>query len=135
MTAKVLLKDNLRTEMIHVASQSIVETDAPIDNHGNGEKFSPTDLVSSALASCMLTIMGIAAQTQKINIVGARADVVKIMESNPRRIGEIKINIFMPKKENYSSKEKMILERAALACPVHHSLHPDLKKTILFFWD
>ncbi|MBP6455317.1 MAG: OsmC family protein [Chitinophagaceae bacterium] len=135
MTAKVLLKDNLRTEMIHVASQSIVETDAPIDNHGNGEKFSPTDLVSSALASCMLTIMGIAANTQKIDIVGTSAEIVKIMESNPRRIGEIKIDIFMPKEKKYSAKEKSILERAALACPVHHSLHPDLKKTISFFWE
>ncbi len=135
MTAKVLLKDNLRTEMTHLASQSIIETDAPIDNHGKGEKFSPTDLVSSALASCMLTIMGIAANTHKINIIGATAEIVKIMESNPRRIGEIKIDIFMPKENKYSVKEKSILERAALACPVHHSLHPDLKKTISFFWD
>lgn len=117
-----------------MASQSIVETNAPIDNHGNGEKFSPTDLVSSALATCMLTIMGIATNTQKFDIVGTSAEIVKkIMESNPRRIGEIKIDIFMPKEKKYSAKEKSILERAALACPCIIHYIQILKKQYRFF--
>jgi len=121
----------LRIESTHLKSGNKIISDAPTDNNGKGEAFSPTDLVSSALGSCMLTIMGIKANNSKIDIEGARVNVTKIMSANPRKIEEIKVDFFMPK-SNYSEKEKTVLERAAKTCPVALSLHPDLKQTITF---
>jgi len=121
----------LRIESTHLKSGNKIISDAPTDNNGKGEAFSPTDLVSSALGSCMLTIMGIKANNSGIDIEGARVNITKIMSANPRKIEEIKVDFFMPK-NNYSDKEKIILERAAKTCPVALSLHPDLKQTIIF---
>jgi putative redox protein len=134
MTASVVYQGDLRTVATHLQSGTVIETDAPTDNNGKGERFSPTDLVATALASCMLTIVGIAARTHGFNIDGTRCEVEKIMVSNPRRIGEIKINIHFPKDEEYDGKTQAIIERAALTCPVFESLHPECKKTVVFLW-
>ena len=134
MTSQVIYLGELRTSATHIQSESTIETDAPIDNQGKGARFSPTDLVATALASCMLTIMGIAANTHHIDITNTECSIEKIMETAPRRIGKIKIAIQLPKHLTYSDKEKMILEKAALTCPVMESLHPDCIKDIQFLW-
>jgi len=123
---------DLRTEATHLQSGTKILTDAPTDNQGKGEAFSPTDLLAESLAGCILTTMAIAARTHNINMDGAKAEVTKVMAPNPRRVAEIIINIKFP--VEYSDKEKKILELAAYGCPVHVSLHPDLKKTIDFGW-
>lgn len=124
----------LRTEATHIQSNTTIYTDAPKDNHGKGEMFSPTDLVATALASCMISIMGIVALKDGITPVdGATAEVTKVMFSEPRRIGEIHIKITFPK-NNYTDKEKKIYEHSAHACPVSKSLHPDLKQVVEFIW-
>ena len=133
MTSTVLYSGELRTNCVHLQSGNEIITDAPIDNHGKGEAFSPTDLVATALASCMLTVMGIKANSMPLNIDGAKAEVTKIMQAEPRRIAEIIITIHMPER-SYTDKEKIIMEHTAKTCPVLYSLHPDLIKTIQFVW-
>ena len=130
-TAKTTYTGELRTEATHVRSGNKIITDAPLDNKGKGEAFSPTDLLATSLASCMITIMGIAAREHGFDMDGTTAKIWKIMESNPRRVGEVQIELTFPK-NNYSDKEKKIIERSAFTCPVYLSLHPDLKKTITF---
>ena len=132
MTSIVNYIGDLRTSAIHIASDKNIITDAPIDNQGKGEAFSPTDTVATALASCLLTIMGIKARDLNIDISKTTAEVAKIMASNPRRISEIQITVNFTK--SYDQRIKKILEKAALACPVSNSLHPDLKQNILFNW-
>ncbi len=134
MTSKVKYTGELRTIANHLGSGSELETDAPIDNNGKGERFSPTDLVATALASCMCTVMGIKARDMGINIDGIECDIEKIMATNPRRISEIKVSLDFPKDQIYTDKDKTILERTAKTCPVLESLHPDCKKTITFNW-
>lgn len=134
MTSKIIYKGDLRTEMTHLKSGTIVETDAPVDNHGKGERFSPTDLVATALGSCMLSIMGIASNTHEINIVGTEIEITKIMTSNPRRIGEVVVKMTVKGQDEYSDKQKQILEHSALTCPVYLSLHDEVKKTVEFVW-
>ena len=135
MTSKIYYQGDLRTEATHLASQSVITTDAPIDNNGKGEMFSPTDLVATSLASCMLTIMGITANTHKLQITNSYAEVTKIMTTNPRRIGKIVVNIYIVGQESYSQKEQMILKHAAMTCPVFESLHPDIEKVITFYFN
>lgn len=131
MTSTVVYQGSLRTVMTHLQSGTQVETDAPKDNHGLGEKFSPTDLVASALGACMLSIIGIAGKTHDIDIDGARVEVEKIMVADPqRRIGEIKIAFYFPKEKTYSEKQQKIIEHAAMTCPVFLSLHEDVIKTV-----
>ncbi len=132
MTSKVNYLGDLRTSAIHIASDKNIITDAPIDNQGKGEAFSPTDTVATALASCLLTIMGIKARDLNIDITKTSAEVTKVMASNPRRISEIEITVNFTK--SYDQRIKKILEKAALTCPVSNSLHPDLKQNILFNW-
>ena len=134
MTAKIIYNGELRTTSTHISSGTIIETDAPVDNQGKGERFSPTDLVASALGSCMMTIMGIAARTHGINIEGSSCEITKIMAPSPRRISEIQLTMFMKGQNVYADKERAILEHAALTCPVYLSLHSDLKKTVNFHW-
>jgi putative redox protein len=134
MTSKVIYKENLRTEMIHLKSGSTIETDAPIDNNGKGERFSPTDLVASALASCMLTVMGIKARDLNIDLDGTEASVTKIMGTEPRRIVGIDVVIQFPASIGADDKQKTILERTALTCPVQFSIHPDITCNISFNW-
>lgn len=130
-TIRTIYKGNLRTEALHVKSGQIIITDAPVDNQGKGEAFSPTDLLSASLGSCMLTVMGIAARTHHIDLDGAAIGITKLMASNPRKVSEIIIEFKIPGK-NYSEKEKVILEKAALTCPVALSLNPDIKQSIYF---
>ena len=130
--ANIVYQNNLRTEAEHIASGEKIITDAPVDNNGKGEAFSPTDLVATALGSCMITIMAISANKYDIDVTGTNASVKKIMGSDPRRISEISIDINMNK--NIEEKDRKRLERAALTCPVHKSLHPDLVKKIRFFY-
>jgi putative redox protein len=133
-TSTVKYQGQLRTEATHLLSQTIINTDAPKDNRGKGEAFSPTDMVATALASCILTTIGIvAARDNMTDIAGAFAEVTKIMYSDPRKIGEIHIKITFPK-NNYSDKERKVYEHTAHACPVAKSLHPDLKQRIEFTW-
>ena len=132
MTSKVNYLGDLRTSAIHIASGKNIITDAPIDNQGKGEAFSPTDTVATALASCLLTIIGIKARDLNIDITKTSAEVTKVMASNPRRISEIQITVNFTR--SYDQRIKKILEKAALACPVSNSLHPDLKQNILFNW-
>jgi len=122
----------LRTVSVHIRSGNEIVTDAPVDNNGKGEAFSPTDTVATALASCMLTIMGVKANSKEINIEGASADVTKTMGVNPRRITKIDVNVKLPFTFDNSTKE--ILEKAALTCPVFYSLHADIEKNITFNW-
>ena len=129
-TSKIIYKNNLRTEAQHIASGQKIITDAPLDNNGKGEAFSPTDLVATALASCMITIMAIAAEKNGINISETSASVKKIMGTNPRTISDIVVEITMSK--DLALKDRKRLEKAALACPVHKSLHPDMNKEITF---
>ncbi len=130
--ANIVYQNNLRTEAEHIATGEKIITDAPVDNNGKGEAFSPTDLVATALGSCMITIMAISANKYDIDVTGTNASVKKIMGSDPRRISEISIDINMNK--NIEEKDRKRLERAALACPVHKSLHPDLEKKIRFIY-
>ncbi len=129
-TSKIIYKNNLRTEAQHIASGQKIITDAPLDNNGKGKAFSPTDLVATALASCMITIMAISAEKNGINILETSASVKKIMGTNPRTISDIVIEIKMSK--DLALKDRKRLEKAALACPVHKSLHPDMNKEITF---
>ena len=121
---------DLRTSSTHLDSGSVINTDAPKDNHGLGEAFSPTDMVCSALASCILTIMAIAVEKHHIDIKQTTAIVKKTMGSSPRRIAKIDIDLTFPKQ--YDSKTKTILERAAYNCPVHHTLSESVEKNISF---
>lgn len=121
----------LRTESIHVQSGNKLITDAPVDNQGRGEAFSPTDLLATAYGSCVLTIMGIAAQTHGFTIDGAEVHTEKVMGTGPRRVVELITEITLPH-NNYSAKERKIIELVAKECPVFNSLHPDLKKTVTF---
>lgn len=130
---QVEYQGDLHCKATHGPSGTELSTDAPKDNQGRGESFSPTDLVATALGSCMLTIMGIAARTQEIDIAGATATVVKEMTAaSPRRIQQLAVRIHVPQALNSEDKEK--LERAARACPVHRSLHPDVQIPIEFTW-
>ncbi len=133
MTSKITYQNNLRTAAVHLRSGNEILTDAPVDNRGKGEAFSPTDLLATSLGSCILTIMGIKAADKEIDITGATAEVNKIMGSNPRRIARLEITIQMPD-NNYTQKEKKILEAAAHGCPVGKSLHPDLDEVIQINW-
>jgi len=129
-TSIVYYSGELRTESTHIQSGQKLTTDAPTDNEGKGKAFSPTDLLATSLANCMLTIMGITAQSKNINIDSTRATVEKIMGQEPRRVQEIKIDFQFP--TNYTDKEKKLLEQAALTCPVANSLSKDLIQTIKF---
>jgi len=129
-TFEIKYQGNLRTIATHLDSGSEISTDAPKDNHGLGQTFSPTDMICSALASCILTIMAIAVEKKNVDIKGTTAMVKKTMGNNPRRIAKIEIDIVFPK--GYDSKTKTILERAAYNCPVHHTLSETVKKNISF---
>ncbi|MCK5400610.1 MAG: OsmC family protein [Flavobacteriaceae bacterium] len=132
MTSKVIYKGNLRTENTHLKSGDTYITDAPIDNKGKGEAFSPTDTVATGLANCMLTVMGIKARDLDVNMDGTTAEVTKIMAPDPRRISKIEVVLNLPFKAD--AKHKKILEHTAKTCPVLYSLHPEIEKTISFNW-
>ena len=133
-TSTVTYLGELRTEAKHIQSGNTLITDAPTDNHGKGEAFSPTDIMATSLAACIVTTIAIKANNEGMtSIDGATSEVTKVMYSEPRRIGEIHVKITFPK-NNYSDKEKKIYENTAHACPVARSLHPDLKQVLEFIW-
>ncbi len=130
-TIETTYQGELRTQATHVYSGNQIITDAPLDNQGKAEAFSPTDLISASLGSCMFTIMGIVAREHGINIDGSTCSITKIMAVEPRRVSEIQI-IFNFLELIYSEKQRAILERSARNCPVAKSLHPDLIQNIVF---
>jgi putative redox protein len=134
MTSQIVYKGNLRTEATHLQSQTIIETDAPVDNHGKGERFSPTDIVATALGSCMLTIMGIKARDMQVNLEGTTIGITKKMTDNPRRISGIDVIFTFPDNIQADEKQRAILERAAHTCPVAKSIHPDIEVNVQFIW-
>jgi Predicted redox protein, regulator of disulfide bond formation len=134
MTSTVVYDGNLRTVCTHVRSGSEIETDAPVDNQGKGERFSPTDLMATALGSCMLTIMGQKARDMEVDIKGVRIDVEKVMKADPRRVGGINLTFHFPETLQVSEKQKTILERAAHTCPMIYSIHPDIAVQVNFNW-
>jgi len=131
-TSTVTYLGDLRTSSIHLQSGSEIISDAPVDNNGKGEAFSPTDTVANGLASCMFTVMGIKARDLGVDFSGSTAEVTKVMAAEPRRISEIHITFQMNLVAD--DKTKTILERTAMTCPVFYSLHPDIKKEIVFNW-
>lgn len=132
MTSKVIYKGDLRTECVHLKSGDSFLTDAPTDNNGKGQAFSPTDTVATGLASCMLTVMGIKARDLNIDLTGTEAEVTKTMAAEPRRIS--KIRVVFNFNQDPGEKSRTILERTANTCPVHYSLHPDIERDIIFNW-
>ncbi len=133
MTAHLTYTGALNCELTHVLSGDQIATDAPPDNQGKGEAFSPTDLCATSLAACMLTTMAIRIRDRGISIDGARGEVTKIMAADPRRISRIEVRLLMPK-NNYSEADKKLLEHIAHTCPVAVSLHPDLEQVVTFEW-
>lgn len=131
-TSKVTYLGNLRTENEHLKSGNKFITDAPTDNNGKGEAFSPTDTVATGLANCMITVMGIKAQNMHVNMDGTTAEVTKTMAADPRRISKIEIVLHFP--SGIDDKSKKILENTGRTCPVMQSLHPDIEKDIQFNW-
>ena len=129
---KTIYKGSLRTEAEHIQSGNKLITDAPLDNNGKGEFFSPTDLLATSLGSCMLTIMGISANSYGFNIDGTVVETEKIMGTDPRRVTEIKVNFTFPADSNFTDQQKRVIESSAKTCPVANSIHPDIKKTITF---
>jgi putative redox protein len=122
---------SLRTEAVHIKSGNSIITDAPLDNNGKGEAFSPTDLMCAALSSCMMTIMGIVAEKEKIDLTGLKSEIVKIMASNPRKIAEIQIT-FTHKNLKATDEQKEKLKHAAHTCPVALSVSDALRQTVIF---
>jgi putative redox protein len=134
MTSTVIYEGELRTVALHNASGTTIETDAPVDNQGKGERFSPSDLVATALGSCMLTIMGQKARDLDIPLKGTSIDIQKTMKPDPRRIAGISLTFHLPAGLHLSEKHKTILQRAAETCPVKYSIHPDIDVQINFNW-
>ena len=132
-TIKTTYLGDLRTENIHLQSGSKIVTDAPTDNRGKGEGFSPTDLLATALGNCIMTIMGIKAMDHGIDLTGTEIEITKIMADAPRRVSEVIMEFNFPKK-GYSEEDKRLIESVAGISPVPLSVHPDLKQTILFYW-
>lgn len=133
MTAQVVYKGDLRCECTHLQSGTVIETDAPTDNRGKGERFSPTDTVCVALATCMITTMGIRAADMQINLQDTKIDVTKHMLSEPRRIGKIEITLHLPAL-NLDEKDRKVLEKIGDNCPVMKSIHPDLVVEAKYNW-
>ncbi|TGE27479.1 OsmC family protein [Hymenobacter metallicola] len=132
-TATARYTGKLRTEAVHTASGTTIFTDAPVDNHGRGEAFSPTDLVSASLGACMMTIMGIVAERHQLDMTGVSFEVNKHMASEPRRIAQIDVNFRLP--ASLSDKDRALLENAARTCPVALSLNPEIRQEVQFSYD
>jgi uncharacterized OsmC-like protein len=131
MTSTVVYQGDLRTICTHLQSGSSIETDAPVDNHGKGERFSPTDLMSTSLGTCMLTVMGIKARTMGFDLNDIKVEVLKIMKADPRRVGGIELTFHIPDSlKNTDEKTKTILKHTGDTCPVRKSIHPDIEVRI-----
>jgi len=134
MTSQIIYKGELRTEAKHLQSGTVIETDAPTDNQGKGEKFSPSDLLATSLGNCMMTIMGIKARDMNIDLNHTKIDITKIMKSDPRRVGGINVQFHFREGLQLNDKQRTILENAALTCPVAKSIHPDIELDVKFNW-
>lgn len=134
MTSTVIYAGNLRTICEHLRSGTQIETDAPVDNNGKGERFSPSDLVATALGTCMLTIMGMRANEMKLDLADVKIEVEKIMKSDPRRIGGINLTFHFPESLVLDERQKAILQKAAETCPVRYSIHADIELKVNFNW-
>lgn len=134
MTASIVYKGDLRCECTHLQSGTVIETDAPTDNRGKGERFSPTDTVCVALATCIITTMGIKANDMQTDLAGTSIDVTKHMLSDPRRIGNIDVIVNFPSSLKPDKKDRIILQRVGDNCPVMKSLHPDLIVNVEYNW-
>src|SRR5437868_1702756 len=132
MTSIVTYEKGLRTVATHLLSGNSITTDAPPDNQGKGQAFSPTDLCATSLAVCMLTVMGIYAEKNNISLHGSKAEVTKVMAPNPRRIVGVKVDLFLPK--GIPQEERLKLEDIAINCPVAKSLHPDIDQDVTFYY-
>ena len=133
MTATVVYKGELRCECTHLQSGTVIETDAPTDNRGKGERFSPTDTLCVALATCMITTMGIRAGDMKIDLSGTKIDVTKYMLADPRRVGKIEVTLHLPDLQ-LEEKDRLFLEKIGDTCPVMKSIHPDLQVIAEYRW-
>ena len=133
ITSEVTYEGGLRTRARHLRSGEEIVTDAPVDNHGRGRSFSPTDLAATSLASCILSVMGIVAEREGLDIAGARAEVTKVMAESPRRIATVRIALELPA-GGFDPRQRKVLTRAAEACPVGRSLHPDLAQELTLSW-
>lgn len=134
MTASILYKGDLRCECIHLQSGTMIETDAPTDNRGKGERFSPTDTVCVALATCMITTIGIRANDMQVNLAGTTIAVTKHMLSEPRRIGQIDVAIQFPGHLDLPEKDRILFQKIGDNCPVMKSLHPDIHVHVDYRW-
>ncbi len=134
MTASIIYKGDLRCECTHLQSGTLIETDAPTDNRGKGERFSPTDTLCVALSTCIVTTMALKANDMNINLAGTKIDVTKHMIADPRRIGKIEIVLHFDSNLQLEEKDKTILKRVGDNCPVAKSLHPDLEVDITYNW-
>lgn len=133
MTSKITYNGELRTTCEHIQSGNTYMTDAPVDNNGLGQAFSPTDTVATGLGSCMITVMGLKAQSLGVDLTDATVEITKHMAPDPRRIAKIEAKLNLP--ADVSEKHRKILENTANTCPVHYSLHPDIEKVITFSWE
>lgn len=133
ITSKITYNGELRTTCEHIRSGDTFMTDAPLDNNGLGQAFSPTDTVATGLGSCMITVMGLKAQSLGVDLTNSSVEITKGMASNPRRIARIEAKLSLP--SDVSKKHRKILQNTANTCPVHYSLHPDIEKIITFSWE
>jgi putative redox protein len=134
MTSSIIYKGQLRCEATHLQSGIIIETDAPTDNRGKGERFSPTDLLCISLATCIVTTIGLKASDMQIDLSDTKMEVTKHMLSDPRRVGKVEINIQFPSTLNLGEKERTIFQRVGDNCPVKKSLHPDVEVVVEYVW-
>ena len=134
MTSEIIYKGALRTEAKHLQSSIIIETDAPTDNQGKGERFSPTDLLATSLGTCMITTMGIKARNMNVDLTDTKLSVQKIMKADPRRVAKVEVIFDFPSSLKIDDKQKQILENTAHTCPVAISIHPDLEVKTVFNW-
>jgi putative redox protein len=134
MTSSIIYKGHLRCQATHLQSGSIIETDAPTDNRGKGERFSPTDLLCVSLATCIVTTIGLKAADMQIDLSNTNMEVTKHMLSDPRRVGKVEINIQFPSTLHLDEKERIIFQRVGDNCPVKKSLHPDVEVVVEYIW-
>jgi len=134
MTSEIIYKGVLRTEAKHLQSNTIIETDAPTDNQGKGERFSPTDLLATSLGTCMITTMGIKARNMNVDLTDTKISIQKIMKADPRRVAKVEVIFDFPSSLKIDEKQKQILENTAHTCPVAISIHPDLEVKTVFNW-
>jgi putative redox protein len=134
MTSSIIYKGHLRCQATHLQSDSIIETDAPTDNRGKGERFSPTDLLCVSLATCIVTTIGLKAADMQIDLSDTKMEVTKHMLSDPRRVGKVEINIQFPSTLQLEEKERIIFQRVGDNCPVKKSLHPDVEVVVKYIW-